>query len=68
MTQRVNPLFVLIYFVADLGALAWLVYALTDELPHALLGLSSGVGTILYAIIGVVGILSVGATVQMLAY
>ena len=64
---RVNPLYVLIYFIADLGALAWLLYALTDELPHAMLGLDSGAGTIIYAIIGVVGILSLGATVQKLA-
>jgi uncharacterized membrane protein YuzA (DUF378 family) len=64
---RVNPLYVLIYFIADLGSLAWLLYAFTDELPHAMLGLSDGAGTIIYAVIGVIAILSVGATVQKLA-
>lgn len=63
---RTNPLYVVFYFIADLGAISWLLYALTDELPHAILGLEDGTGTLLYVFIAIIGILSLGATIQKL--
>jgi len=66
MTHK-NPVYVLLYFIADVGAIAWLLHAFTGDLPHEMLSLSGTVGTATYAIIGLVGILSLGATLQHLS-
>lgn len=56
------------YFVADIGALAWLYYGVTDKLPlETLLGFSSEVSTLAYAVIGAVGVISLVLTVMSLA-
>jgi len=63
---RPNPLYVLIYLIADFGAIAWLAYAATGDLPHTLIGVTQGAGTLLYSVIGIIGLLSLVATGQYL--
>jgi uncharacterized membrane protein YuzA (DUF378 family) len=67
MARRPNPLLVILYIISDFGALVWLVYAVTQQVPHELLGLSASAGTVIYTIVGLLGVISLVATGQKLA-